>query len=193
MRRKTKRNLIIAGFIVLLVALGVVAVNDYQLRAGNKNWSNAYTTLQSLVHVGNLGSTHEHADFAMYINGKQIDFTKPEYLHVHPLVHIHGINEGESERGVIHKHATGVTYGMFFRTLGITIDNCLTINEKEFCDTNGRTLKYYLNGGITPNLADEEIHDLDKVLISYGSESLEELQQQLASIPNNACVQSKTC
>jgi hypothetical protein len=123
----------------------------------------------------------------MYVNGKQIDFTKPEYQERHPLVHI---EDPAITPYLIHKHATGITYGMFFKTIDITLGDCLNVNGKEFCDANGRTVKYYLNGNIVPDLFHTEIHDLDKVLVSYGAETLPELQAQLASIGDRAKLQS---
>ena len=52
--------------------------------------------------------------------------------------------------------------------MNIDLGDCLTVNEKEFCDKNGRLLKYYLNGRLTPDLSHQEVKDLDKVLRSLG-------------------------
>ena len=187
MRRRTKRNLIIGSFAVLILA---VAGLVWLACAQNKTigaYLEGYRQLQDLAGTGDYGSTHLHADFQVYVNGKQIDFNKPEFYGLHPLTHMH---EGTNNINVIHKHATGITYGMFFHTVGIELDQCMTVNGKEFCDLNGRTVKYYLNGKIVPSLRYVEISDLDKVLISYGSESLPELQAQLASIGDLSKVQS---
>lgn len=190
MKRKTKRDLIIAAFLILIVAVAYLSFDDYRQRTYVSHSLNGYKQLQLIAGVGNYDSTHEHADFRLYVNGKEIDFTKPEYQVKHPLVHV---EDPDVAPNVIHKHATGITYGMFFTTLGVQIGDCLTVNEKSFCDLNGRTVKYYLNGQIVPDLEDVEIQDLDKVLVSYGAESLSELQTQLSSIGDNACVQSKKC
>jgi hypothetical protein len=190
MRRKTKRNLLIASYVILFLIIGWLAFDHYRIQSGLNAWSGAYYSLKSLTGIGNLGSTHEHADFMMYINGKQIDFTKPQYQVAHPFVHV---EDPDVTPYVIHKHATGITYGMFFKTLDITIDDCVTINSKEFCDANGRSVKYYLNGVVTPSLASTEIHDLDKALISYGAETASEVQAQLASVGNRACTASGKC
>jgi len=191
MRRKTKRNLIIGGFVILILAVGALGYIDYAQSRAIDAHLHGYRQLQFLAGTGDYGSTHEHADFQVYVNGRQLDFDKPEFFGMHPLVHLH---EGTNNVHVAHKHADGITYGMFFRTIGIELNGCLSVNDKEFCDLNGRTVKYYLNGKIVPNLKHVEINDLDKVLISYGSESLAEVQRQLASVGNRACIQSNvTC
>lgn len=187
MRRKTKRNLIIGAFAALVIAIGVLTYFDVKQNTTIHAYLEGYRQLQLLSGTGDYGSTHVHADFQVYVNGKQIDFTRTEYQLKHALVHL---EEPAVAPYLIHKHATGITYGMFFTTIGVDITECLTINGKEFCDINGRTVKYYLNGQITPDLYHAQINDLDKVLISYGSESLDELQMQLASVGDRAKVQS---
>lgn len=190
MRRKTKRNLLVGTLIILALIIGYLSWLDVSLRGSLNAYANGYRDLQWITGVGDFGSTHEHADFMVFVNGKQIDFTKPEYQEVHGLVHL---EDPEIAPHDIHKHATGITYGMFFTTMGIDIGDCLTVNSKEFCDANGRLVKYYLNGKLTPDLASVEIADLDKVLVSYGAESVSEVQEQLASIGDNACKLSKKC
>ncbi|MBI4145461.1 hypothetical protein HY493_04640 [Candidatus Woesearchaeota archaeon] len=190
MRRKTKRNLLIGTYAVLIIAIAYLSWLDVSLRGSLDAYADGYRDLQWITGVGDFGSTHEHADFLVFVNGKQIDFTRPEHQEVHGLVHL---EDPEIAPYVIHKHATGITYGMFFTTLDIDVGDCLTVNSKEFCDSNGRLVKYYLNGKLTPDLANAEISDVDKVLVSYGAESVSEVQQQLTSIGDNACKQSKKC
>jgi hypothetical protein len=187
---KKQRKLMIGSFIALGLIIIVLAIFAVQQRSLLTRYDFAYGQLKMLTGVGDYDSTHEHADFLMFVNGKQIDFTKPEYQERHSLVHM---EEPDVSPYVIHKHATGITYGMFFTTIGVDLGDCLTINEKQFCDANGRLVKYYLNGKLAPNLANTEITDLDKVLILYGAETPQEVQTKLASIGNLACVQSKKC
>lgn len=189
MKRSTIR-LMYGLYVVLGLVIIALALFAFHQNNTITSFNTAYRAQQSLSGIGDYDSTHEHADMAMYINGVKIDFTKEEYQEKHPLVHLEAPERGP---GVIHKHATGITYGMFFETIGIDLGDCLVINEKEFCDGNGRSLKYYVNGRIVPNLASLDIHDLDKVLISYGSESTSEIQTQLTSIGNHACEQSGKC
>ncbi len=140
--------------------------------------------------IGPIGSTHEHVDFKVYINGETIDFSQSKYQLRSGYVHVEG---GEGD--LVHKHATGVTMAYFLNTLGIKLTNdCITVNNIDYCNTVSsniqeiKTLKMYVNG--QPLQSNQftayELHDLDKVLISYGNESSEQIQQQLNSITDSA-------
>ena len=189
MKRSTIRFMFGVYVVLGLIILGM-GFFAYKQSQDISTYARAYQNIQSLSHIGDYDSAHEHADFLMYINGRQIDFTKEEYQERHTLVHL---ETPDVSPFVIHTHATGITYGMFFETVGINLGDCLVINEKEFCDGNGRSIKYYVNGKIVPDLAHTEINDLDKMLISYGAESVTEIQLQLNSIGNHACEQSGKC
>lgn len=103
--------------------------------------------------------------------------------------HVHFENR---DGNVVHKHATGLTAGFFLNSLGIEFDSsCLTLDTKEeFCNIGDKTLKLYVNGQMNFEYEDYEMKDLDKILISYGDESEQDIQKQLDSITNHACEES---
>lgn len=132
--------------------------------------------------IGPVGSTHLHADYKIYIDGKAVDFAKREYMVKAPYVHIEGMN-GD----VIHVHATGVTIGDFFETLGMKLTKeCFELKKQKYCTVGERTLKFYVNGEPNDLFGDYLMADGDKLLISYGDDSPEEIQKQLASITDYA-------
>ena len=126
-----------------------------------------------------VGSTHDHANFMVFINGEEINFALPQYIVKAKEVHIEDMNGN-----VIHKHATGITLGYFFKTLGFKFDeNCFVFdNKKEYCNEGDKTLKFYVNNERNYEYDKYEIKDLDKYLISYGNDSEEEIKKQLSSI-----------
>ena len=92
-------------------------------------------------------------------------------------VHVENMKGNE-----IHKHASGITLGYFFNTLGIEFnENCFVI-EREYCNDDNNELKLYVNNLRNYEYDSYEISDNDKILISYGSESEEEIQGQINSI-----------
>ena len=160
-------------------------------------------SLEALGNIGKLDSQHIHADFAMFIEGEFIDFNKPEYTvdeflsdkfwesKHNKLTHMHG---GDDNTKVIHVHATGITFQHFFHSIGIDIDeSCLTTNEKERCSNNGERLRFYLNGIRDDFAIFKPIQDLDKLFVTFGSETQEEIDQQLAQTGERACISSKNC
>jgi hypothetical protein len=140
--------------------------------------------------IGPVGSTHLHADYKVYIDNKPISFVKREYMVAAPHVHIEGM-DGD----VIHVHATGVTIGEYFRTLGMKFSNsCFILDKpldgvKKFCNEEGKTLKFYVNGEPNDLYGDYLISDKDKLLISYGPAD-EDIKHQLAAITDKARIES---
>jgi len=145
----------------------------------------AITGSSSNTGLGSPGSTHIHQDLKMYINGEAIDFSQSKYQKPHVNAHVH-MEGGDGD--IIHKHTTGVTMGFFLKSILITFDrNCLTIDTGEkYCNDGDKTLKFYVNGKPNADWEKYDLKDLDKFLISYGSESDEAIQQQLSSITDKA-------
>ncbi|MEK7505326.1 MAG: thioredoxin domain-containing protein [Patescibacteria group bacterium] len=137
---------------------------------------------------------HSHADFAVYLDGKKIDFSlakyqseegkeKNEWLHLH---------DGNGK--VIHKHKKGVFIGEFFKSLGMGFTKeCFTTDTgSKYCNGSGKTLKFFVNGKTNSEFGSYEPKDLDKLVISYGPKSENPLFQ-LESVSDDACIYSEKC
>ncbi len=142
-------------------------------------------------------SVHEHADFAVFLNGKKFDFAGEKYQSnegdpFHDYMHLH-----DSVGGIVHKHQTGVSLGEFFDSVGVRLDDKCFVDDKgkEFCtDLNkGMTLKFFVNGEENLDFEDYEFSDLDRILISYGPIVDPAVEGQIASLGDDACIYSETC
>ena len=136
---------------------------------------------------------HEHADFAVFLEGLGFDFTDLKYQSsdenpLDPDAHLH---DGNGE--IMHKHRKGITVGYFFKTLGMELTNeCfITDEKKEFCNDGNKRLKFIVNGERKDSLADYEFTDLDQILISYGDEA--GVADQQSSVKDEACLYSEKC
>ncbi len=156
--------------------------------------------------LANAPDAHLHADFAVYINGKAIDFSLPKYQSkapsttttstddekgaLDPYTHLH-----DGNGHIIHVHKQGVTLGYFFQTLGMDFDkNCFKRDTGEVsCTDATHSLKFFVNGARSELNDTYEIKDLDRILISYGPFTDNSLDTQIASVTNNACIYSETC
>lgn len=138
---------------------------------------------------------HWHADFALYIRGERYDFDQERFysdmetelsenVHIHRPWHV-----------VVHVHREGTTWREFFDSLGFQLtDGCLTLPEGEqLCNSETERLSFILNGVRVDALAFQDITDIDRALISYGSESEAELMQQYAKVTSEACILSQLC
>ena len=138
---------------------------------------------------------HEHADFAVYLNGKKFDFTQSKYQssetkQLDPEAHLH-----DGNGTVTHKHRQGVTLGHFFKSIGMDFTNeCFALDSKEsFCNSDDKKLKFYVNGQPNIEFGKYEFADLDRVLISYGNENEAMIAVQQSSIADDACLYSEKC
>lgn len=142
-----------------------------------------------------LGDVHEHADFKVYLNGTAFDFAQDKYMSTEDrkLSNFTHLHDGDGD--IIHKHMTTITLADFFQSLGMRFDEeCfMTDDLVQYCNDGVNTLKFYVNGNENDELGDYEISDLDEILISYGDETEEEIQAQLESVSDKACIQSKKC
>ncbi len=132
--------------------------------------------------VGSIGSTHIHADFAVFLNEKEITPLPRQYFVASPYVHI---EDGPGAGTVIHMHATDVPLKMFFNSLGMKFNSeCFEVNNNnKYCNAGDSTLKMfvkYANTTWEQNFEYEKyiFKDLDKILITYGSETPEQIQLQ---------------
>ena len=138
---------------------------------------------------------HEHADFKVYLNSQEYDFTQEKYQstdtnELDPDTHLH---DGNGE--IIHKHKSGITLGYFFETIGMAFtDSCLTLDTgEEFCSDDNATLKFLVNGQSNDQFGAYEFRDEDQILISYGNEGEAVIQEQISSVSDQACIYSETC
>lgn len=136
---------------------------------------------------------HEHADFAVYLEGKKFDFTKAQYQDskTNPLDANAHLHDGNGD--VTHKHRKGVTLGYFFNTLGMKFDNqCfVTDDSKSYCNTGNKKLTMYVNGKENSMFGEYEFTDLDRILITYGD--MAGVADQISSISDLACMYSEKC
>jgi len=137
--------------------------------------------------LGPLGGEHSHAAVLVKIFGNEIDFSLPAYQNRTPWIHFEG-----GDGFTLHKHASGVRLGHFFDSLGMTYDSrfCYEVPDgRGFCTNDDYSLRFYFNdlesGGY---LKDIEIQDGDRILITYGAKSPQDIEEQLAELNNRKIV-----
>lgn len=125
--------------------------------------------------IGILGSQHIHADFKVFISGKEIDFADKKHYMKSSFIHLDDSQNKQDASGVLHMHATGVPLWLFFKSLGIEIPN---------------TMNLYVNGKLNPDGLDYMFKDLDKLLLTDATDQAT-INQQLSTITDYAKQHSK--
>lgn len=139
---------------------------------------------------------HFHANWAVFVDGERLAFTGEEYMedvaacaageHVHPAGRVH-MHNGEDR--VVHVHHEGVTWGHLLENLGFDAgrDYLMLDGDRRWFAGEGRTVKYIVNGFALDRIDPAEIHSGDRVLISFGPETLDQvLAEQFPQVPADA-------
>ena len=174
-RQNNKNKLIAIG--VLAVVAAIVGYAGYEFATLTVD------TPGGPEGAGPLGSDHVHAGMLVRIFGDKFDFSLPAYQIKTPWIHF------EAQNGdTVHRHATGVTLGYLFDSISITVDEdeeCFIFpDERRFCTDGEYSLKFYINGDRVDRITDYVVQEDDRILISYGSDTPEEVEEQLLEADN---------
>ncbi|MBI1936004.1 hypothetical protein HYS31_06195 [Candidatus Woesearchaeota archaeon] len=183
-----KKDIAFYAVILILLVLLIwqwLAKNKAMIQLDALQKANAQ--LRQLSGIGDLKSAHWHADVKVYVDGKALDFSQPRYQLATSFIHF---EEGIGD--VVHIHATGLTAGHLFESLGIDFNsNCMLIDAQSYCNDVRNKLKFYVNGKLNDDFDNYAMQDLDKILVSYGSEDESGIKKQLDSVTDLAKKYSK--
>ena len=89
----------------------------------------------------------------------------------------------------------GVTLGRFFKSLGMSLTSSCFVTDtgQQYCSNGTESLKMFVNGQPNAQFDAYPPQDLDRILITYGSESGPDLQKQIDSVTDTACIYSLKC
>ena len=174
---KRKQNLMALGvFAIIAVIVGYsvfVFLNMTETAPGGPE------------NAGALGSEHSHAAILVKIFGDTFEFSGPAFQIKSSWIHFEG-RDGTT----IHKHATGVDLEFLFDSLRIALDDqCYVFPDgKSYCTQEDYTLKFFINEEQTSDIRDYEIAEDDKILITFGGETDEQIQEYLEQLNNQELV-----
>lgn len=125
--------------------------------------------------IGPAGSSHHHADFAVFVNGEKIDFSQRQYQVRDQRAHVEGGN-GD----VVHSHARGATFSYFIQTLGFDYNaTYMKTPDNEYFENETHQVRMFVNRGD----GWEEVEPRqfmftggDRILLVYGEYTESEIQ-----------------
>ena len=165
---KRKTTLMAAGILALIAV--IVGYSSYVFITMDSNVPGAPPG------AGKLGDEHVHSSLLVRIFGDKFDFAVPSYQIKSSWIHFE-----DSDGTTIHRHASGVTLGYLFDSLNIGIDTkCFVFPDgRQFCTNEDYSLKYYINHQPVSNISEYIFEDGDRILISFGPETPEQIEEQL--------------
>ena len=167
MRRNT-RQIVLSFVLISVLAMGAVAVVSY-------------TSSSPSAKFGGLNSVHEHAAFLVIIEGTSLGLGQAKYQVKSPYIHV--------ENGIgttLHKHASLVPVGEFFRSVGMDVRNsCLVLDDGlQYCSADGKKLRFFVNR-VERNpdaIINYVLDDNDRFLLLYGEDSKEAADRALEQL-----------
>jgi len=169
---KTKNTLIAVGvFGVIAVIVGYSVIQFINLQGA---------TPGAPPGAGVLGDEHEHVSLLVRVFGDKFDFSGPAFQIKSSWIHFEG-----ADGDTIHRHSSGVTMGYLLASLGILglDDECFVFpNGREFCTTSDYSLKFFINHEPVDDIVSYVGNEGDRILISYGNETPEEIEKQLLEL-----------
>ncbi|MBI1812459.1 hypothetical protein HY285_03115 [Candidatus Peregrinibacteria bacterium] len=179
----------------------------------------SYISSSSVVEPAkNPDPNHAHADFAVWINGKKLDFSAQKYMttdaeeaklkpgDVRLYLHLH-----DGDGHVIHRHKPELTFGNFLETIGLksalvcptrlnnsfpstsnTCQQCLNVPDYPFSAEPLCGWRMFVNGKERPLNLSYVFADGDHLLLTNANDAAE-VQKQLSQMTDDACLYSRTC
>ena len=174
-RKRTAKNRSItrkaAGILAVIATISAYASYEYITMGGDAPGAPE--------DAGRLGDEHIHASTLVRIFGDKFDFSLPNYQIKSSWIHFEN-QDGDT----IHRHASGVELEFLFNSLGIGLDeDCFTFPDgRAFCTNEDYSLKYFINHKKVNDIRDYVVMEDDRILISYGNEDQDAIEQQLSEL-----------
>ena len=172
-RTAKKRSITLkaTGILAVIAAIAVYASYEFITMSGD--------IPGAPENAGKLGDEHIHASMLVRIFGDKFDFSLPNYQIKSPWIHFEN-QDGDT----IHRHASGVELEFLFNSLNIGLnDRCFIFADgRQFCTNEDYSLKYFINHEPVSDIREYVVQEDDRILISYGAETQDEIEEQLAEL-----------
>ena len=131
--------------------------------------------------IGPIGSTHQHIDILIQVDGQIVDLNQTQHAHQSNYAHLH-----QNETDVIHLHAINIPLNWFMESINIPLtESSLTLDGQVYDEDENNKLHIIINGERISDL-EYVFQDEDKILILYGPENEEEILALIELIPDRA-------
>lgn len=142
-------------------------------------------------------TTHHHANWAVFVGGQRLDLsgdrfmedvascrTSPESIRPQDRIHLH-----DGDHDVVHVHHPASTWGQLLANLEMAAgpDYLFTPDGGRHFSGADSAVVFIRNGQRVYDLSNETVRSEDRVVISFGAESAEEVMDHLFSqVADNA-------
>ena len=166
-KKRSKQIKLVRTYSIYIIAILLVGYGLFSIISGPQ--------------IGPVGSTHEHLDVLVYIDGEPLDLNQSRYAMKSGYGHIHG---GEGD--IMHLHAINIPLSWFMESIDLSITlNSINVHGMEYSIDENNVFILFVNGEIITNV-DYVLVDEDRILVYYGPESDDDIDRALSLVTNRA-------
>ena len=166
-KKRSKQIKLVRTYSIYLIAILLVGYGLFSIISGPQ--------------IGPVGSTHEHVDVLVYIDGEPLDLNQSRYAMKSGYGHIHG---GEGD--IMHLHAINIPLSWFMESIDLSITpDSINVHGMEYSIDENNVFILFVNGEIITNV-DYVLVDEDRILVYYGPESDDDIDRALSLVTNRA-------
>ena len=166
-KKRSKQIKLVRTYSIYIIAILLVGYGLFSILSGPQ--------------IGPVGSTHEHLDVLVYIDGEPLDLNQSRYAMKSGYGHIHG---GEGD--IMHLHAINIPLSWFMESIDLSITpDSINVHGMEYSTDENNVFLMFVNGD-TITKVDYVLADEDRILIYYGSGSDTDIDRALSLVPNRA-------
>jgi hypothetical protein len=166
-KKRSKQIKLVRTYSIYVIAILLVGYGLFSILSGPQ--------------IGPVGSTHEHLDVLVYIDGEPLDLNQSRYAMKSGYGHIHG---GEGD--IMHLHAINIPLSWFMESIDLSITpDSIDVHGMEYSTDENNVFLMFVNGD-TITKVDYVLADEDRILIYYGSGSDTDIDRALSLVSNRA-------
>ncbi len=135
---------------------------------------------------------HAHADFKVFLDGKEFSFNETHFDVANHYIHFH-LRNPDGDKVIHVEGMENITLKIFFDSLNITFNASCFIESESYCNTFEKRIRFFVSGKENFQFDFYEPKNIDRILITYGNESDEEIMLQMNNITDYACIYSNRC
>lgn len=159
--------------------------------------SNFQETLQRKISPGEsvplIQPYHAHADFKVFLDGTEVNFSKPHLDVANKYMHLH-LRNPDGDKVIHMEGMENVTLGLFFESLNMKFNStCFIYDEEDFCNKLDKRIRLFVNDNENFQFDFYEPRNLDRTLILYGNETGDKTMELMNNITDYACIYSGRC
>lgn len=172
-----KKQFVLIGSILLvvLVLFVIVTIRNEGMK------QDALPIISELTMSPEQTSEEYKASFLIFTHGTKRTFDAAMYRNQSNEVYI-----GEGNASILIVQSREVTWNDFFKTLPFSLtQECLITGTGEtYCSGNGGKLRFFINNREDPAILEKQIQPQDKLLITFGTETGNQIVEQFNQIPS---------